>query len=347
MTATSTRPFGGFNLLLIRMSLNKVNLHLLRRIIQASFTIFCIYIGLRFYQFHQWITGHSTYHVPRPPSVEAFLPISALMSLKKLIITGNYDVVHPAGLTILISAIVIAILVRKGFCGWICPIGFVSNLAEEISRKLKTIRVTPFWINLPLLTLKYFLLCFFSYLILWEMDIKSIDGFIRSPYNIVSDAKMLDFFMAPSNITIGVMIFLIIISFFMRNFWCRFLCPYGALLGIAALLSPVHIHRKKETCIDCKKCEKNCPTDIKITKKISIHSPECIGCLECVEVCPVKDCLSVRFINKKFPAIAIPAFVLTIFLSFWLWANLSGHWQQQLAPQILKRYYNMSFKISH
>jgi polyferredoxin len=329
------------------MSLQQINFHIFRRLIQASFTFFCVYIGIRFYQFHQWITGHSSYQVARPPSVEAFLPISALMSLKKLILTGNYDTVHPAGLTILIAAIIVSFLARKGFCGWICPIGFVSNLAEDVARKLKTVRETPFFVNLPLLTLKYFLLVFFSYLILWKMDIKSIDGFIRSPYNIVADAKMLDFFLAPSNITIAVMAFLTIISLFIRNFWCRFLCPYGALIGITALLSPSYISRNSETCIDCKKCEKKCPTAIKLTKKSTIKSQECIGCLECVEICPIEDCLSVRFVSKKLPTVSLPAFVVIVFLGLWLWASTTGHWHQQLQPQVLKRYYNMSFKISH
>ena len=101
----------------------KLNLIYLRKAVQAAFTFFCIYVGIRFYQYYLWITSRSTSFVPRPPSVEAFLPISALMSLKKLLLTGVYDSIHPAGLSIFLAALAIALIARKGFCGWICPVG--------------------------------------------------------------------------------------------------------------------------------------------------------------------------------------------------------------------------------
>ncbi len=63
------------------------------------------------------------------------------------------------------------------------------------------------------------------------------------------------------------MLFLVGLSFIIRNFWCRYLCPYGALLGLLALASPFQVKRDKETCIDCKKCEKTCPASITLTTK--------------------------------------------------------------------------------
>src|SRR5210317_2140562 len=102
-------------------------IRLLRTLVQAGFTLFCLYTGYRFYLFYLWGTGQSLTYVPRPPSVEAFLPISALVGLKRLVLSGHYDMIHPAGLTIFLAAIFIAILLRKGFCGWICPVGFASN----------------------------------------------------------------------------------------------------------------------------------------------------------------------------------------------------------------------------
>ncbi|HID98282.1 MAG TPA: 4Fe-4S binding protein [Thermodesulfobacteriaceae bacterium] len=42
----------------------------------------------------------------------------------------RFDPIHPAGLVILVAVLTIAVLLRKGFCRWICPIGFVSNIAE-------------------------------------------------------------------------------------------------------------------------------------------------------------------------------------------------------------------------
>lgn len=324
------------------------NLKNLRLSIQSAFAIFCLYCGYRFYLFYLWAMGSSEILVARPPSVEAFLPISALVSLKRLLLTGVYDQIHPAGLTIFIAALLIGIFFRKGFCGWICPVGFASNLVEKLGLKLKTIWRAPVWLDLPLLSVKYLLLAFFAFLILLKMDLQAIEAFNRTPYNLVVDAKMLLFFIEPSNLTIWVMGFLVVISFFSRNFWCRYLCPYGALLGILALFSPVRIKRDRETCIDCHKCEKICPGSILVAKKNSVNSPECLGCLECVSACPVDDCLSVSvYGHKKLPPLLLPLGVLAIFFTLWAWAQLSGHWHSEIPLDVLKAYYQESRFLAH
>ena len=123
------------------------NLKKLRFLTQSAFARFCLYSGVRFYQFYLWALDKSEVYVPRPQSVEAFLPIGALMNLKLLVFTGVYDNIHPAGLTVLIAALVIGLLFRKGFCGWICPVGFASNLAERFSLKFKILRRLPIWID--------------------------------------------------------------------------------------------------------------------------------------------------------------------------------------------------------
>ncbi|MDH4320388.1 MAG: 4Fe-4S binding protein, partial [Desulfobulbaceae bacterium] len=264
-----------------------------RLTVQAAFTLFCVFCGYRFYQFYLWASGKSELFVPRPPAIEAFLPISGLVGLKQLLLSGVYDDIHPAGLTIFIAALLTSLLFRKGFCGWICPVGFTSNLAEKLGLKLKILRRAPAWLDIPLLSLKYLLLGLFAFLILVQMDLEAIRAFNHTPYNVVVDAKMLLLFMQPSPLTLWVMGFLVVVSFVSRNFWCRYLCPYGALLGILALASPMRVQRDQERCIDCHKCEKACPGSIRVASKTSINVPECVGCLECVAACPVADCLSV------------------------------------------------------
>ncbi len=65
----------------------------LHRAIQYAFAVFFLYVGLRFYAYVQWIMGLSPDYVPKPASAEAFLPISALLAAKRLILTGEYDFV--------------------------------------------------------------------------------------------------------------------------------------------------------------------------------------------------------------------------------------------------------------
>jgi polyferredoxin len=320
----------------------------LRIFVQGCFATFCLYSGYRFYLFYLWGSGQTLTYVPRPPSVEAFLPISALVGLKKLILSGNYDMIHPAGLTIFLAALCIGLLLRKGFCGWICPVGFCSNLVEKAAKKLQFLWQPPVWLDLPLLSLKYLLLFFFLYLVAWKMNLEQIESFQTSPYNLAVDAKMLLFFLSPSGLSAGIMVSLVLLSFIIRNFWCRYLCPYGALLGLLALASPFQIKRDAKTCIDCKKCDKTCPSSIRLTTKNTIRTGECIGCMECVSACPVADCLTLSLPRRRKNSILIlPAAVLVIYFLFYGMSLLTGHWYSEVPPEVMKKFYSIIAELPH
>lgn len=107
----------------------------LRTLVQTGFAMLCLVAGWRFYHFYHCATGKTDVFIARPPSVEGFLPISALLGFKRFVLTGRWDDVHPSGLTIFMAAPVIALLFQKGFCGWICPVGFVSNVVEKAGKK--------------------------------------------------------------------------------------------------------------------------------------------------------------------------------------------------------------------
>ena len=171
------------------------NITVIRRSVQAAFGFFTLYVGYQFFLFYLWSMGKGEY-VARPPAVEGFLPISALLSLKRFVLTGEFDPIHPAGLVILMAALTIGLLARKGFCGWICPVGFTSHLAQWLGGKLKILLNIPVWLGSTLCIIKYLLLAFFSYVIVWNMDVAAITSFLQTPYNLAVDAKMLQFFLA-------------------------------------------------------------------------------------------------------------------------------------------------------
>lgn len=180
------------------------------------------------------------------------------------------------------------------------------------------------------------------------MDVGTITAFLQTPYNLAADAKMLQFFMSPSTLTLGILISLTVISFIVPNFWCRFFCPYGALLGILAFFSPLQVNRDPQSCIHCRKCDRQCPGGIDISKKQTIRSPECIGCLECIAVCPKEECLTMEGPGrKKIASWLTPALTVMIFLGFWLAAGLSDHWQSEVTAETFQQMYQVSESASH
>jgi NAD-dependent dihydropyrimidine dehydrogenase PreA subunit len=76
--------------------------------------------------------------------------------------------------------------------------------------------------------------------------------------------------------------------------WCRYLCPYGALLGALSLLSPLKIMRHAPSCIDCGLCTKACPSLLPVDRLRRVRSDECFACLSCVAACPVPRALRVE-----------------------------------------------------
>lgn len=318
----------------------KTDSEFLRSATQLAFVALCLWIGVEFYLFIQWgLSPNIESFTERPPGAEGFLPISALMSLKYWFQTGIINDVHPSGLFILLAIVAVSVLAKKAFCSWLCPIGTLSESLWMLGQKIfgKHITVNR-WLDYPLRSLKYLLLFFFGFSI-WQMDIPGLAGFIYSPYNKMADVKMFQFFANMTSFALWTITILMVLSVVIKNFWCRFLCPYGALLGIASLLSPLKITRSKTNCIDCELCTKSCPANIKVHAAGRVWSDECMGCLKCVEACPVKYTLEMKMSKK---AAAVPpwvfaALVAGVFVAITGMGMLVGHWQNGISKQEYQR----------
>jgi polyferredoxin len=311
--------------------------HRVRRLVQSGFALASLWIGWRFAAFLAFTSGAGP-EAARPASVEAFLPISALMAAKRLVLTGRWDAAHPAGLALLLCFLFMTWALRKGFCGNVCPVGLLSNLLAELGGRAGLGRTLPRRVAAVLLAPKYLLLGFFLYNIL-SMPLAGLEGFLRSPYNLTADARMFLFFRHPGPVALCVLGALAALSIVVRNPWCRFLCPYGALLGLCSLASPTAVTRDEDACIGCGRCSRACPSGIAVQQKRVVASPECVGCAECVGACPVEGCLAAHAGPFRLPPWGLALGCVALVAGCFLLASALGAWESPLPADMLARLY--------
>jgi polyferredoxin len=304
----------------------------IRRTFQAAFVLLNLWIGARFYFFVRYYeSGGQTMFVGRPPGVEGWLPIAGLMNLKYALLTGSIPEVHPAAMFLLIAFVAISFLARKAFCSWLCPVGTLSEWLWEGGREIFGRNVqAPRWLDLPLRSLKYLLLGFFGYAVA-SMAVPDLHAFITSPYGLVADVKMMNFFRHIGTTGAGVIAVLLVGSVFVKNLWCRYLCPYGALVGLVSLFSPARIRREADACIDCAKCAKACPSLLPVDTLSTVKSAECTGCLECIAVCPAEGALRLSVgRSRAIPTWAVAGTITVIFLGIVGFAQITGRWHSNV-----------------
>ena len=150
---------------------------------------------------------------PNRPWSKGFCPSARCWGAVHFFNTGMWDPVHPAGLTIFFAALAICLLLRKGFCGYICPAGWASNLLERTGKRLGLNRSRPApartavhkAIRTVLHAPKYILMAGFLWTMSTGMDARAVESFLTGPYNMVADSKMLLFFLHPSATALTVL----------------------------------------------------------------------------------------------------------------------------------------------
>ncbi len=286
----------------------------------------------------------------RPPGVEGFLPLSGIIGLLDWGYQGRLNGVHPAATVILCLIILVALLLRKAFCSWICPVGFLSETLARLGRRLpfmqgRNFRL-PAWLDIPLRGIKYLLMAFFIWAI-GGMSAEALATFIREDYNIVADVKMLWFFTQMSMLTVSVLIGLTIGSIFVHGFWCRYMCPYGALLGVFSWASPLRIKRDAAACTDCGICDRVCMARLPVSRKARIISPECTGCLDCVASCPTSNALGVADRRQTIGPIRFALLVLVLFLGGYSAARMGGYWENRVHDLIYMQHIPHAEEYGH
>lgn len=223
-------------------------------------------------------------------SFEAFCPFGGMESLWGLITQREFTcALGPLNLSMLIGILALALLAKKSFCGWACPIGFLSELASRLGgvfwRKRPTI---PLKVDSVLKLVRYLALLLalsFTYR-LSELILRGFD-----PYYLIFSGFGHGTLGWISVMTLGI---LAVGSLLVPMFFCRYLCPLGATLDPFSRLGLVKIVRDESFCTGCGDCSRACPQGLAPDEMIHIRHRDCTNCLECVDACPVKDALKLK-----------------------------------------------------
>jgi polyferredoxin len=226
-------------------------------------------------------------------SPESICPFGGIETIVTFLTAGVFvPHVHSSNLVLAVAVLVLAFLARGAFCGWICPLGFLQDLAAGVSsfvqrrvpaafRGMRALRrrAAPLAVlDRPLRFLKYAVLAW----AIWGtaafgvMVFRDVDPWIA----------LLDIGRESTGFGLLVLGLTLVGALLVDRPWCRYACPLGAANGTAARFSPVRLERNEAACVDCNLCTRSCPMGIEIATATLITSADCIGCLECLEACP-------------------------------------------------------------
>lgn len=189
-----------------------------------------------------------------------------------------------------LSVIPVTLLFGRFFCGWMCAFGTLGDLLYLFSNKVLKISIhVNEKVDRVLKYIKYVILCFII-IAIWSM--KFIDTSSLSPWDafgsLVTFRKLPDFSFVITEFTVGFLLLLTIIgaSLFVERFFCRYICPLGAVFTIISKFRFIHIKKPTGQCGSCKACTKHCAMGIPLYQNDTVKSGECISCLKCIDICP-------------------------------------------------------------
>lgn len=224
-------------------------------------------------------------------SLHAVCPFGGVVTLYNLVTTGTFvQKIHESSLVLMIIVTIAAILVGPVFCGWICPFGTFQEWFSTLGRKIFKKKFNYF---IPYKFDKY--LRFLRYLVLiWVVGMTAWSGsLIFSDYD--PYYALFQFWTGEVAISGFIVLFLVVLlSLFMERPFCKYACPYGAVLGLFNFVRIFALRRNADTCISCKACDKVCPMNIPVSNKSKVMNHQCISCFQCTSsdgVCPVGETL--------------------------------------------------------
>lgn len=179
----------------------------------------------------------------------------------------------------MLSPVILAFLLGRVFCSWVCPINFLSSILDRVAAVLARTGRKDRWL------LSRHVLWF---ALLLEVILAMVMGaplfvFLSPPGLVGRELMLLVFFhtVAVEGIIILIVLTLNLIT---RRFYCRYLCPLGGLLALLGAKRRLQVQQDETACTKCRQCDRACPLGLEPSKGegASIY---CWNCGDCVDAC--------------------------------------------------------------
>jgi len=264
-----------------------------------------------------------------PPTVDALCPFGGAATLYKTLAGDGYLTrTWPSSIILLVGTVVLAVLLRRAFCGWLCPLGAMQELMSTIGRKVGRRRglhdsradSALRWLKYPVLVL--------ILAATWatgELVFRPYDPWASYAHITAGLDEILGEF------PVGTAILLLSVgaSLVVDRPWCRYLCPLGGLLGLISRLGVTRVVRNPETCINCRKCDRACPVDIRVQSVLQVTTSECLSCGECISACPVSGTLQFRAGGRVLKPVWMGIAAAVLFFAVVFGAKAAGIWKSR------------------
>jgi len=289
-------------------------MHLARRAAQLGIVAGAVFTGYRF------MAGLSL------TSIEKYCPMGGLATSYSLASEGRFScATGEMNFAMLLALLLLAVVARKAFCSWLCPVGTVSELFGVLGAWVSGRSRGPRGTSGSLGCLEppgrpdaWMRLARFGVLaIVLASTFKTAELVFRPfcPYYVMfsfhgHDVEMWSYILL-AVFVIGVVVIPLV--------WCRYLCPLGGAMWPFSRFGLLRIRRNGAVCTDCGRCNRVCGHSLPVSSGFEVKSGECTLCLECVSACPTAGALHVSSAGTKrslawlvVPAVVAGAVVLGI-----------------------------------
>ena len=231
-------------------------------------------------------------------SVHALCPFGGVVSIYSAVVTDSLvRKIHQSSMVLMYIGFALALIVGPAFCGWVCPLGSFQEWLGKIGKKIFKRRYNawlPYHVDSKLRYLRYAVL-------IWVVVVTATSAVLifesYDPY-----FALFNFWTGEVSLSAFIILGLVLaLSLTMERPFCKYACPYGAVLGIFNLFRVFRIERSATTCIDCKRCDRSCPMNIKVSQKVAVRDHQCISCLKCTSEndCPVAATVEMKPLPTK------------------------------------------------